>query len=150
MTEAAEEQERKRDKAPTVAELETALEAATDEAEQSRVKLEAHKDLVDHKPELKQAVEEIKQSLGEMLKVEKVGLGFSVIMTRDAAQEFLDKFETFRTEDQLVILNYLTKVTDAVVAFIRKYEAELALMAAHRERELKTLQLVDDVLANYR
>lgn len=72
------------------------------------------------------------------------------ILTREAADQFIKKFEDLRREDQDLIVKYLTAVTKSIALFVQRYQQEIEKMTAHREREKQTLDLLDSVLKDLR
>jgi ABC-type transporter Mla subunit MlaD len=124
-------------------ELEKEAKAVAEDAAKATQKTAALAEFKSNKPAVIHALEQLSESLARLV-------DNNPLLTKDSAAEFIRKFESFRSEDQGIIVDYLTKVTSNIVAFVDKYNGELAAMAKHRERVEQTLKLVDEVLNQYR
>ena len=110
--------------------------------EASQRKREVVQEYVTDKPGVVGELQKLNSGLARLLDENPV-------MTKTAAKEFLLKFETLRSEDQVVIVSYLRQVTQALTDFMAKVQVEMRLQAEHREKEQEVLATLDRVLQNY-
>jgi len=128
--------------AQSTEEIELEARALEQKHEASQRKRETVQEYVTDKPGVIGELQKLNSGLARLLDENPV-------MTRQAAHEFLAKFETLRSEDQVVIVSYLRQVTQALTDFMGKYQAEMRLQAEHREKEQEVLATLDRVLQNY-
>jgi hypothetical protein len=128
--------------AQTTEEIEQAAEALEQAHQLSLRKREVVQEYVTDKPGVIGELQRLNSGLARLLEENPV-------MTRQAAKEFLAKFETLRSEDQVVIVSYLGRVTQALTDFMSKYQFEMRLQAEHREKEQAVLATLEMVLQNY-
>jgi len=126
----------------SLAELEEDAAKAAAEAVAHEKRREALREYQNSKPLIARELQDLNENLTRLL-------DSNPVMTREAAKEFLLKFEHLRSEDQQVVVTYLDQVTKALVEFIAKYQNEMRLQAEHRGRETLTLNLLDVVLRSY-
>ena len=128
--------------AQSTEEIELEARALEQKHEASQRKRETVQEYVTDKPGVIGELQKLNSGLARLLDENPV-------MTKTAAKEFLLKFETLRSEDQVVIVSYLRQVTQALTDFMAKVQVEMRLQAEHREKEQEVLATLDRVLQNY-
>lgn len=129
-----------------LAELEKEAAAIAKAAKDSSDRTKTGSEIIENRAQVLVALEKISNTLSELL---PAVLGSNPFLTKEAASQFIEKFEEYRREDQAILTKYLEDMIGNVNAFIAHYEAELAKQVAHRKKESDFLDLAKQVLSRY-